>query len=78
MWLSSYRLDRNQVFDYFALSPFYDRTCNKEPAENGGYSSFGHALSLVRDFLSSSFLRQFEFEFMTLEVMFAISAFRNS
>ncbi|XP_020265242.1 mediator of RNA polymerase II transcription subunit 6 isoform X2 [Asparagus officinalis] len=30
LWLSTYPLDRNLVFDYFALSPFYDWTCNNE------------------------------------------------
>ncbi|XP_058067644.1 mediator of RNA polymerase II transcription subunit 6 [Magnolia sinica] len=30
LWLQSYPLDRNLVFDYFALSPFYDWTCNNE------------------------------------------------
>ncbi|KAF4404152.1 mediator of RNA polymerase II transcription subunit 6 [Cannabis sativa] len=30
LWLNSYPLDRNLVFDYFALSPFYDYTCNNE------------------------------------------------
>ncbi|KAL2895685.1 Mediator of RNA polymerase II transcription subunit 6 [Bienertia sinuspersici] len=30
LWLNTYPLDRNLVFDYFALSPFYDRTCNNE------------------------------------------------
>ncbi|KAM7255722.1 hypothetical protein ACFE04_008620 [Oxalis oulophora] len=30
LWLNSYPLDRNLVFDYFALSPFYDFTCNNE------------------------------------------------
>jgi mediator of RNA polymerase II transcription subunit 6 len=30
LWLNSYPLDRNLVFDYFALSPFYDITCNNE------------------------------------------------
>eukprot|EP01018_Ginkgo_biloba_P001545 Gb_19624 [translate_table: standard] len=30
LWLNTYQLDRNLVFDYFALSPFYDRTCNNE------------------------------------------------
>ncbi|XP_044497704.1 mediator of RNA polymerase II transcription subunit 6 [Mangifera indica] len=30
LWLNSYPLDRNMVFDYFALSPFYDWTCNNE------------------------------------------------
>ncbi|KAM5579256.1 hypothetical protein ABKV19_009174 [Rosa sericea] len=30
LWLSSYPLDRNLVFDYFAISPFYDWTCNNE------------------------------------------------
>jgi mediator of RNA polymerase II transcription subunit 6 len=30
LWLNSYPLDRNLVFDYFALSPFYDWTCNNE------------------------------------------------
>lgn len=30
LWLDTYPLDRNLVFDYFALSPFYDITCNNE------------------------------------------------
>ncbi|GAB2225660.1 hypothetical protein Droror1_Dr00006462 [Drosera rotundifolia] len=30
LWLNTYPLDRNLVFDYFALSPFYDPTCNNE------------------------------------------------
>lgn len=30
LWLNSYPLDRNLVFDYFVLSPFYDWTCNNE------------------------------------------------
>ncbi|KAK3410656.1 mediator of RNA polymerase II transcription subunit 6 [Eucalyptus grandis] len=30
LWLNTYPLDRNLVFDYFALSPFYDFTCNNE------------------------------------------------
>ncbi|KAK0598231.1 hypothetical protein LWI29_032744 [Acer saccharum] len=30
LWLNSYPLVRNIVFDYFALSPFYDWTCNNE------------------------------------------------
>ncbi|XP_050231704.1 mediator of RNA polymerase II transcription subunit 6 [Mercurialis annua] len=30
LWMNTYPLDRNLVFDYFALSPFYDRTCNNE------------------------------------------------
>ncbi|XP_065868615.1 mediator of RNA polymerase II transcription subunit 6 isoform X2 [Euphorbia lathyris] len=30
LWLNSYPLDRNLIFDYFALSPFYDWTCNNE------------------------------------------------
>ncbi|XP_074306847.1 mediator of RNA polymerase II transcription subunit 6 [Silene latifolia] len=30
LWLNSYPLDRNFVFDYFAMSPFYDRTCSNE------------------------------------------------
>lgn len=30
LWLNTFPLDRNYVFDYFALSPFYDRTCNNE------------------------------------------------
>ncbi|XXG57207.1 hypothetical protein AAC387_Pa03g4425 [Persea americana] len=30
LWLKTYPLDRNLVFDYFALSPFYDWTCNNE------------------------------------------------
>ncbi|GFY97126.1 RNA polymerase transcriptional regulation mediator-like protein [Actinidia rufa] len=30
LWLNTYPLDRNLVFDYFALSPFYDWSCNNE------------------------------------------------
>ncbi|CAL0335217.1 unnamed protein product [Lupinus luteus] len=30
LWLNTYPLDRNLVFDYFAMSPFYDWTCNNE------------------------------------------------
>ncbi|KAM0938219.1 putative transcription regulator MED6 family [Dioscorea sansibarensis] len=30
LWLNSFPLDRNLVFDYFAISPFYDWTCNNE------------------------------------------------
>ncbi|XP_002974208.2 mediator of RNA polymerase II transcription subunit 6 [Selaginella moellendorffii] len=30
LWLSTYPLDRNLVFDYFVLSPFYDRSCSNE------------------------------------------------
>ncbi|AEE76497.1 RNA polymerase transcriptional regulation mediator-like protein [Arabidopsis thaliana] len=30
LWINSYPLDRNYIFDYFALSPFYDTTCNNE------------------------------------------------
>lgn len=30
LWLNTYPLDHNLVFDYFALSPFYDYTCNNE------------------------------------------------
>lgn len=30
LWLNTFPLDRNLVFDYFALSPFYDWTCNNE------------------------------------------------
>ncbi|PPR95183.1 hypothetical protein GOBAR_AA25479 [Gossypium barbadense] len=30
LWLNTYPLDRNLVFDYFALSPLYDWTCNNE------------------------------------------------
>uniref|UniRef100_A0A3Q7FX61 Mediator of RNA polymerase II transcription subunit 6 n=1 Tax=Solanum lycopersicum TaxID=4081 RepID=A0A3Q7FX61_SOLLC len=30
LWLNTYPLDKNLVFDYFALSPFYDWTCNNE------------------------------------------------
>ncbi|XP_059063857.1 mediator of RNA polymerase II transcription subunit 6 [Cryptomeria japonica] len=30
IWLNAVPLDRNFVFDYFALSPFYDWTCNNE------------------------------------------------
>ncbi|CAL9162594.1 unnamed protein product [Musa hybrid cultivar] len=30
LWLNTYPLDRNLIFDYFALSPFYDWSCNNE------------------------------------------------
>ncbi|KAK4791547.1 hypothetical protein SAY86_031960 [Trapa natans] len=30
LWLNTYPLDRNLVFDYFAMSLFYDWTCNNE------------------------------------------------
>jgi mediator of RNA polymerase II transcription subunit 6 len=30
LWLNAYPLDRILVFDYFALSPFYDRSCSNE------------------------------------------------
>uniref|UniRef100_A0A0C9S8K1 Mediator of RNA polymerase II transcription subunit 6 n=1 Tax=Wollemia nobilis TaxID=56998 RepID=A0A0C9S8K1_9CONI len=30
IWLNAVPLDRNFVFDYFALSPFYDWSCNNE------------------------------------------------
>ncbi|KAI5059367.1 hypothetical protein GOP47_0025686 [Adiantum capillus-veneris] len=30
VWLDTFRLERGIVFDYFALSPFYDRACNNE------------------------------------------------
>ncbi|KAL1197436.1 Mediator of RNA polymerase II transcription subunit 6 [Cardamine amara subsp. amara] len=30
LWINSYPLDRNYIFDYFALSPYYDITCNNE------------------------------------------------
>ncbi|KAK1311702.1 Mediator of RNA polymerase II transcription subunit 6 [Acorus calamus] len=30
LWLNTYPLDRNLVFDYFALSPFYDWSSNNE------------------------------------------------
>ncbi|KAK9231608.1 hypothetical protein WN943_021846 [Citrus x changshan-huyou] len=30
LWLNTYPLDRNMIFDYFTLSLFYDRTCNNE------------------------------------------------
>ncbi|KAL3528665.1 hypothetical protein ACH5RR_007987 [Cinchona calisaya] len=29
-WLNENPLDKNSVFEYFALSPFYDSTCNNE------------------------------------------------
>ncbi|KAI3426647.1 Mediator of RNA polymerase II transcription subunit 6 (Mediator complex subunit 6) [Psidium guajava] len=35
LWLNSYPLDRNLVFDYFAHSPFYDSTCNNEKLRSG-------------------------------------------
>ncbi|KAK0594987.1 hypothetical protein LWI29_002383 [Acer saccharum] len=35
LWLNSYPLDRNMVFDYFALSPFYDWICNNEQLRMG-------------------------------------------
>ncbi|BFI41914.1 mediator of RNA polymerase II transcription subunit 6 [Marchantia polymorpha subsp. ruderalis] len=30
LWLNQFPLDRNLVFDYFSLSPFYDRACSNE------------------------------------------------
>ncbi|XP_010466374.1 PREDICTED: mediator of RNA polymerase II transcription subunit 6-like isoform X1 [Camelina sativa] len=30
LWINTFPLDRNYIFDYFALSPFYDTTCNNE------------------------------------------------
>ncbi|KAH7425086.1 hypothetical protein KP509_11G039300 [Ceratopteris richardii] len=30
LWLNSFPLERGLVFDYFANSPFYDRSCNNE------------------------------------------------
>ncbi|KAI4330462.1 hypothetical protein MLD38_028751 [Melastoma candidum] len=30
LWLNSYPIDDNLVFDYFALSPFSDWSCNNE------------------------------------------------
>ncbi|KAI5639464.1 hypothetical protein M9H77_00605 [Catharanthus roseus] len=30
LWLNTYPRDRNLMFDYLALSPFYDWTCNNE------------------------------------------------
>ncbi|KAL8139822.1 hypothetical protein V2J09_005843 [Rumex salicifolius] len=30
LWLNTYPLNRELVFDYFALSPYYDWTCNNE------------------------------------------------
>ncbi|WCJ39668.1 Mediator of RNA polymerase II transcription subunit 6 [Euphorbia peplus] len=30
LWLNTYPLDRNLIFDYLALSPFYDFSCNNE------------------------------------------------
>ncbi|WCJ21363.1 Mediator of RNA polymerase II transcription subunit 6 [Euphorbia peplus] len=30
LWLNTYPLDCKLIFDYFALSPFYDFTCNNE------------------------------------------------
>eukprot|EP00252_Welwitschia_mirabilis_P002782 TRINITY_DN12770_c0_g1_i1.p1 TRINITY_DN12770_c0_g1~~TRINITY_DN12770_c0_g1_i1.p1 ORF type:complete len:244 (+),score=42.76 TRINITY_DN12770_c0_g1_i1:83-814(+) len=30
IWLNTFPLDRHFVFDYFALSPFYDFNCNNE------------------------------------------------
>ncbi|KAJ4977525.1 hypothetical protein NE237_002631 [Protea cynaroides] len=30
LWLNTYPLDQNLIFDYFALSPFYDWSCNNE------------------------------------------------
>ncbi|GAV75935.1 Med6 domain-containing protein [Cephalotus follicularis] len=30
LWLNTYPQDRNFIFDYFALSPFYDWSCNNQ------------------------------------------------
>lgn len=67
LWLNSFPLDRALVFDYFALSPFYDRTCSNEqlrmraihPLDAGHLkysSSLFHSLSLCLCLSSAEFL----------------------
>ncbi len=36
LWLASYPLTRTTILDYFALSPFYERSCNNERAKEQG------------------------------------------
>lgn len=36
LWLNTYPLDRNLIFDYFALSPFYDWQCINEDLRRRG------------------------------------------
>ncbi|KAJ3695856.1 hypothetical protein LUZ60_001233 [Juncus effusus] len=59
LWLNTYPLDRNFVFDYFALSPFYDWTCNNEQLRSRAI----HPLDL------SNLSKMTGVEFMLSEVM---------
>ncbi|KAB5516889.1 hypothetical protein DKX38_027537 [Salix brachista] len=59
LWLNTYPLDRNLVFDYFALSPFYDWTCNNEQLRSQSI----HPLDL------SHLLKMTGTEYMLSEVM---------
>ncbi|CAA7045851.1 unnamed protein product [Microthlaspi erraticum] len=43
LWINSYPLDRNYVFDYFALSPFYDITCNNETLRRRSIHPLDHS-----------------------------------
>ncbi|ESQ47732.1 hypothetical protein EUTSA_v10021373mg [Eutrema salsugineum] len=43
LWINSYPLDRNYVFDYFALSPFYDITCNNETLRRRSVHPLDHS-----------------------------------
>ncbi|GAB4839660.1 hypothetical protein Ancab_029186 [Ancistrocladus abbreviatus] len=59
LWLARFPLDSNNVFDYFALSPFYDRTCNNEQLRMNG----SHPLDL------SLLSKMTGIEYMLSEVM---------
>ncbi|KAJ6735395.1 MEDIATOR OF RNA polymerase II TRANSCRIPTION SUBUNIT 6 [Salix purpurea] len=59
LWLNTYPLDRNLVFDYFALSPFYDWTCNNEQLRSQSI----HPLDI------SHLLKMTGTEYMLIEVM---------
>lgn len=59
LWLNTYPLDRNLVFDYFAMSPFYDWTCNNEQLKINSV----HPLDI------SHLSKMTGFEYMLTEVM---------
>lgn len=72
LWLNTYPLDRNLVFDYFALSPFYDWACNNEQLRMRSI----HPLDLSQlsyDFSSS--ISFFFFLFLLIGFVFSINSF---